>query len=46
MNFVADESVDRQIVERLRLEGHSVSYVVDIDAGLSTGDVFEMANQE
>ena len=46
MNFVADESVDRQIVERLRLEGHSVSYVVDIDAGLSTGDVFDTANQK
>lgn len=29
MNFVADESVDRQIVERLRNDGHSVWYVAD-----------------
>jgi len=46
VNFLADESVDRQIVERLRLEGHSVSYVVDTEVGLSNGDVFEMANQK
>jgi predicted nuclease of predicted toxin-antitoxin system len=46
VNFLADESVDRQIVERLRLEGHFVSYVVDLDPGLSNGDVFEMANQK
>ena len=25
MNFLADESVDRQIVEHLRLKGHSLS---------------------
>jgi hypothetical protein len=30
MNFVADESVDRQIVERLRDNGHSVWYVVEM----------------
>lgn len=46
MNFLADESVDRQIVERLRLEGHSVWYVADTDPGVSNGDVFEMANQK
>lgn len=26
MNFVADESVDRQIVERLRNDGYSVGF--------------------
>lgn len=46
MNFLADESVDRQIVERLRLEGHSVWYVADTDKGVSNGHVFEMANQK
>ena len=45
MNFLADESVDRQIVERLRLEGHSVIYIVDTDPGASNGDVFGKANQ-
>jgi len=46
VNFLADESVDRQIVERLWLEGHSVAYVVDMDPGVSNGVVFEMANQK
>ena len=45
MNFLAAESVDRQIVERLRREGHSVWYVADTDPGVSNGDVFNMANQ-
>ena len=27
MTFLADEGVDRQIVERLRLDGHQVAYV-------------------
>lgn len=34
MNFVADESVDRQIVERLREDGHSVIYVAGMDPGI------------
>jgi hypothetical protein len=29
MNFVADESVDRQIVDRLREDGHKVWYVAE-----------------
>ena len=45
MNFLADESVDRQIVERLRFEGHSVGYIADTDPGVSNGDVFGKANQ-
>ena len=27
MNFLADESIDRQIVERLRADGHSVTVI-------------------
>lgn len=46
MNFLADESIDRQIVERLRKEEYSVLYVVDMDPGLSNGDVFNLANQK
>ncbi len=30
MNFVVDESVDGQIVERLRDDGHSVWYVAEM----------------
>ncbi|MCZ7357830.1 MAG: DUF5615 family PIN-like protein [Candidatus Methanoperedens sp.] len=29
MNFLVDENVDRQIVERLRLMGHNVQYVAN-----------------
>jgi len=35
MNFVADESVDRQIVERLRDDGHSVWYVGEMTPSIS-----------
>ncbi|HUE24225.1 MAG TPA: DUF5615 family PIN-like protein [Bryobacteraceae bacterium] len=34
MTFVADESVDRQIVERLRLDGHRVAYVAEMSPGI------------
>ena len=30
MTFLADEGVDRQIVERLRLDGHEVSYMAEM----------------
>ena len=29
MNFLADENVDRQIVDRLRQDGHILRYVVE-----------------
>jgi hypothetical protein len=34
VNLVADESLDREIVERLRRDGHAVTYVAKIDAGI------------
>ena len=34
MTFLADESVDRQIVERLRLDGHLVAYVAEMSPGI------------
>jgi hypothetical protein len=35
VNFLADENVDRPIVERLRTEGHSVFYVAESSASAS-----------
>ena len=35
MNFLADEGVDRQIVDRLRLDGHRVAYVAEISPGIA-----------
>ena len=34
MTFLADEGVERQIVERLRLDGHQVSYVAEMSPGI------------
>jgi len=34
VKFFADESVDRQIVERLRVEGHEVGYVAELSPGI------------
>ncbi|MDL1962260.1 MAG: DUF5615 family PIN-like protein [Deltaproteobacteria bacterium] len=46
MNFVADESVDRQIVERLRDDGHSVWYVAEMAPSISDDEVLKLANNE
>jgi len=35
LTFFCDEGVERQIVERLRADGHEVSYVAELDPGLS-----------
>jgi predicted nuclease of predicted toxin-antitoxin system len=46
MNFLADESVDRPIVERLRQEGYHVSYIVELEPGMSDDAVLQLANKE
>jgi predicted nuclease of predicted toxin-antitoxin system len=46
MKFLADESVDRPVVERLRQEGHQVSYVVELGPGMPDELVLHLANQE
>lgn len=46
MNFVADESVDQQIVEHLRNEGHTVRYIVETAPGASDEDVLKLAKRE
>jgi hypothetical protein len=43
---VADENLDRQIVERLRQDGHEVWYVAEMDPGVSDQDVLTFANIE
>ena len=46
MKFLADESVDQQIVDRLRQEGHTVLYVAEMEPGISDDEVLNLANQE
>lgn len=44
MNLPADESLDRQIVERLRQDGHEVLYVAEMAPSVSDDVVLEQAN--
>jgi len=44
VNLVADESVDRPTVLRLREEGHEVLYVAELSPGVADDDVLEQAN--
>ncbi len=46
MNFLADESIDRQIVDRLRQDGHAVRYVAEMEPGISDDIVLDLAHQE
>ena len=45
MNFLADESVDIQIVNRLREDGHDVLSVVEMEPGISDESVLAIANE-
>jgi predicted nuclease of predicted toxin-antitoxin system len=46
MKFLVDESVDRQIVDRLRMDGHDVWYITEMDPGIADELVLSQANQE
>lgn len=46
MNLVADEGVDRPIVERLRNDGHQVWYVAEMAPGIGDEEVLSLANNE
>ena len=45
MTFFCDEGVERQVGERLRADGHEVSYVAEVDPGLSDDDVLSEARR-
>ena len=45
MNLLADESLDRQIIERLRRDGHEVSYIAEMEPGITDEAVLERANE-
>ena len=45
MNFLADESVDIQIVNRLREDGHDVLSVVEMEPGIPDDSVLTFANE-
>ncbi len=45
MNIVADEGVERQIVEQLRQDGHAVVYVAELAPSISDDEVLQQANE-
>jgi hypothetical protein len=45
VNLLADESVDRQIVDRLREDGHLVRYLAEMGAAISDEAVLDLANR-
>lgn len=46
MKILADEGVDRPIVELLRQSGHQVWYVAELEPGISDNVVLDLANRE
>lgn len=46
MHWVADEGVERQIVERLRAAGQDVLYVAELDPGISDTEVLWQSNEQ
>ena len=45
MNILVDESVDQQIVARLRDDGYDVLYVAEMDPGIDDDEVLDAANR-
>ena len=45
MNFLADESVDQPIVERLRADGHAILAVIETEPSIPDEEVLTRANQ-
>lgn len=46
MNIVADEGIDRQIVERLRADGHHVEFIAESAPGVRDEHILAMANKQ
>ena len=46
MKLVADEGVDKPIVDHLRSLGYQIIYVLESAPGLADDDVLSMANEE
>jgi predicted nuclease of predicted toxin-antitoxin system len=46
MKLLADESVDAQIVDRLRTDGHAVPYVAEMSPSITDDEVLDRANDD
>lgn len=45
MILVADESVDRPIIERLRLDGHTIHSIAELAPSIADEEVLELARR-
>ena len=45
MNLLADEGVDKPVVDRLRQDGHTVLYIAELDRSIDDDAVLHQANQ-
>lgn len=46
MNILADEGVDKQIVDHLRQDGHIVVYIAEESPSITDDVILDMANQQ
>jgi predicted nuclease of predicted toxin-antitoxin system len=44
MNLLADESVEQEVVERLRADGHDTVYVAELSPSITDDQVLDEAN--
>ena len=44
MNLLADEGVERQIIERLRQDDHKVVYIAELEPGIGDNVILRRAN--
>lgn len=45
MNIVAGENVDKQVVDRLRTDGHNVLYIAELDPGIDDNAVLARSRE-
>ena len=45
MNLLADESIEQQIVDHLRRDGHNVYFVTRMEPGIDDDEVLNRANE-
>lgn len=46
MKFLADENIDKLIVEHLRKVGYKVLYVLEMSPSISDDEIIQLANEE
>ncbi len=46
MKFVADVNIEKQIIDRLRVNGHDVVWIANIDCEMEDPDILRIANED